>query len=275
MKIIFFASSVALATSLAALPAFGAPVEFFGAGVDAAAITGVRNNFRAAIGGGIVPGAPPGSFGGVRREINWDGVGNAKSAPNDLNADFFNVNSPRGVVFSTFGSGFQLSANSGVAPIEFGNINPNYSNIFQTFSSQRLFTALASNVMDVNFFVAGTTVPGFTSAFGSVFTDVDLADTTKIAFFSGANFLGEFFAPIADNGLSFLGVRFNAGERITRVRITSGNTALGPNVNDSQSTDVVVMDDFIFAEAQAVPEPPTLLLLAAGLLAFAAARKRR
>ena len=70
-------------------------------------------------------------------------------------------------------------------------------------------------------------------------------------------------------------MRFNAGERITRVRITSGNTALGPNVNDSQSTDVVVMDDFIFAEAQAVPEPPTLLLLAAGLLAFAAARKRR
>ena len=269
-----FVSSLALATSLAVLPAFGAPVVFSGSGADPAAISGVRDAFRVAIGGGTSVGAN-GSFGGVRREINWDGVPDAQSAPNNLNADFFNVNSPRGVVFSTPGSGgFQLSANSGAAAVEFGNINPTYPGIFQTFSPQRLFTALGSNVMDVNFFVAGTTVPGFTSAFGSVFTDVDVADT-KIAFFSGANFLGQFSAPIANNGLSFLGVRFNAGERITRVRITSGNTALGQNVNDSQATDVVVMDDFIFAEAQAVPEPPTLLLLAAGLLAVGAARKRR
>ena len=62
---------------------------------------------------------PNGLFGGVRREINWDAVPDAFSAPNNLPANFFNVNSPRGAVFSTGGTGFQLSANAGVAPIEF------------------------------------------------------------------------------------------------------------------------------------------------------------
>ena len=42
-----------------------------------------------------------GDFGGVRREINWDGVPDARADPNALPANFFNVNSPRGVVFST------------------------------------------------------------------------------------------------------------------------------------------------------------------------------
>ena len=45
-----------------------------------------------------------GDFGGLRREINWDGVPDARADPNPLPADFFNVNSPRGVVFSTPGS---------------------------------------------------------------------------------------------------------------------------------------------------------------------------
>ena len=40
-----------------------------------------------------------GSFGSGRREINWDGVPDALAAPNNLPANFFNVNSPRGVVF--------------------------------------------------------------------------------------------------------------------------------------------------------------------------------
>ncbi|TMH07182.1 MAG: hypothetical protein E6H67_04310 [Betaproteobacteria bacterium] len=53
-----------------------------------------------------------GSFGSGRREINWDGVPDALSAPNNLPANFFNVNSPRGVIFSTPGTGFQVSANA-------------------------------------------------------------------------------------------------------------------------------------------------------------------
>lgn len=212
-------------------------------------------------------------FGGLRREINWDGVPDGFAAPFNLPLNFFNANSPRGAVFSTPGTGVAVSANAGVAPIEFDNINPTYSQSFQTFSAQRLFAAIGSNVVDVNFFTAGTSNAGSTSAFASIFTDVDLLDTTAIEYFDGAVSLGRFAVPVANNGLSFLGVRFNGGERVTRVRITSGNAALGPN--DGGNFDVVAMDDFIYAEVQrAVPEPSTLLLLGAAALALRLTRRR-
>src|SRR5205085_9906803 len=107
----------------AAAPTARAAAVTFQIGGDStpASITTVRDDFRTALGGGTTAGAN-GSFGGVRREINWDGVPDASSAPNNLAANFFNVNSPRGVIFSTPGTGFQVSANSGVAAIEFDTI---------------------------------------------------------------------------------------------------------------------------------------------------------
>jgi hypothetical protein len=183
------------------------------------------------------------------------------SAPNNLPADFFNVNSPRGVVFSTPGTGFQVSATvASGTPVEFGNINATYPTNFQTFSPQRLFTALGSKVVDVTFFVPGSTAPATTSGFGAVFTDVDLFAETSIQFFDETNTsLGVYSVPelAGSENLSFFGVLFNAGERIGRVRITSGNAALGPNEN-LPATDLVVMDDFIYAEPQgAVTPTPT------------------
>src|SRR5438477_10957188 len=88
-----------------------------------------------------------GSVGSGRREINWDGVPDALAAPNNLPANFFNSNSPRGVVFSTPGTAFQVSAKNGnptLTPVRFGNINPTYPNTFQTFSPERLFSAIGS-----------------------------------------------------------------------------------------------------------------------------------
>ena len=73
---------------LAVAPQVGAvptPVFFEAAGANAAAITPQRDSFRAAIGGGVVAGAN-GSFGGVRREINWDGVRDTFADPNLLPA---------------------------------------------------------------------------------------------------------------------------------------------------------------------------------------------
>src|SRR5439155_2931137 len=70
-----------------------------------------------------------GTFATGRREINWDGVLDAFSAPNLLPANFFNSNSPRGIVFFTPGTGFQVSANlvnPTNTPVRFGNINPVY-----------------------------------------------------------------------------------------------------------------------------------------------------
>ena len=246
---------------LLASNAFGAAVVFSASGADAAAIQTTVDAYRTAL--GTLNANVVGSFPSGRREINWDGVPDALSAPNNLPANFFNVNSPRGVVFSTPGTGFQVSANSinpTSTPVEFGNINAAYPTYFATFSPQRLFTALGSNVVDVNFFVPGSATPATTSGFGAVFTDVDLASTTSIQYFdAGGSSLGTFFVPAGIGGsesLSFRGVLFNAGERVGRVRITSGNAALGPV---ETSIDLVVMDDFIYAEPQgAVTPTPTV-----------------
>jgi hypothetical protein len=212
---------------------------------------------------------------GARREINWDGVPAGFSAPNNLPANFFNVNSPRGVVFSTSGTGFQVSsATTDAGPgqpalADFGNINPSYTTLFQPFSPQRLFTALGSNVLDVNIFVPGTTIPAFTSAFGVVFSDVDLANITSLTLFApNGSSLGTFFAPATSGNetFSFLGVQGTSGEQIARVRIASGNTALGAGVNEGvDSVDLVVMDDFLYVEPRAVPEPASLVLVLLGL----------
>src|SRR5450755_4574635 len=68
-------------------------------GSDAASIQTSVDAFRASL--GTLNGNVIGSFSGGRREINWDGVPDALSAPSNLPANFFNVNSPRGVVFTT------------------------------------------------------------------------------------------------------------------------------------------------------------------------------
>ena len=263
-----------IASLVLASPALQAsPIVFSASGPNSAAIQTTVDAFRFAL-GTLNPNVA-GSFGSGRREINWDGVPNALAAPSNLPANFFNTTSPRGVTFATPGTGFQVSANAGVAPIEFDNLNPTYSSLFTTFSAQRLFTALGSTITDVSFFVPGSSTPGFTTAFGVVFTDIDLATSTSLQFFDLKDIsLGTFFAPsISGNQtLSFLGVLFNASERIGRVRITSGNQILGA----SETGDLVVMDDFIYAEPRAaVPEPATSLLMLVPLVALIAGRGRR
>jgi hypothetical protein len=257
----------ALAALLIAPLAWAGPifVTFEASGANPAAITPTRDAFRAAVGGGTVAGAN-GSFGGLRREINWDGVPDARADPNLLPADFFNVNSPRGVVFSTPGTGFLVSANSGgVTPTLFG-----FPNDFQTFSPQRLFTAVNSNITDVVFFVPGTTIAATTTAFGLIFVDVEVAGLTRIDFFDENNTLiYSRDALVGGNqGLSFVGAVETDGGSFSRVRITSGlNTIVSNGQLGSPNDDIVVMDDFLYAEpGRTVAEPSTLALLGLGLL---------
>ncbi len=239
------------------------PIVSLASGDNPAAISSTVDAYRASL-GALNPNTV-GSFGSGRREINWDGVPNAFSAPNNLPANFFNTNSPRGAVFSTPGTGFQVSAQSGnptSTAVEFGNLNASFPSLFATFSPQRLFTALGSTVTDVNFFIPGSTISATVSGFGAVFTDVDLPNVSSLQFFDQSNAsLGIFYVPPTvgrNEALSFVGVLFTA-ERISRVRITAGNQSL----TDSGFGDVVAMDDFIYAEP--IPEPQTLALLLAGL----------
>src|SRR4051812_46651063 len=104
LRAIFRATVLAIGLSglaVAASPASALTV-FSAAGPTAASIQPSVDNFRASL--GTLNANVAGSFGTGRREINWDGVPDAFAAPNLLPANFFNSNSPRGVVFSTPGT---------------------------------------------------------------------------------------------------------------------------------------------------------------------------
>ena len=137
---------------------------------------------------------------------------------------------------------------------------------------------MGSNITDVLFSLPGSagTVPATVGGFGVVFSDVDLANATQLQFFGSNNDLlfSQSVLPAIDGsgGFSFLGAIGNAGEQISRVRITTGNSALGPN--DGGVVDVVAMDDFVSAEPNAVPDAGSTLAMLGGALAGIAAIRR-
>ena len=239
---------------------FAQSTPYTAAGANPAAIQATVDQFRADL-GALNPNNGQ-SFTSGRREINWDGVPDGFSAPNNMPADFFNANSPRGAVFSSIGNGnlFQVSATTASGtPVRFGNIDASYTATFQTFSAQRLFTGVApavaspgilNRVTEVDFYIPGTKIPATVSAFGAVFSDVD--STTTIAFFRVDGSRIESRAlQVFNNGLSFLGVKFE-NERVARVVISNGTSnVLAGNPDNGAANDVVVMDDFIYGEPRA------------------------
>lgn len=220
----------------------------------------------------------PGTTGG-RREINWDGGGSATTiSPTPFNG-FLNT---RGASFTTPlpGIAFIQAPPSGF-DAAFGN--PNLSSTFGVFSAQRIFSPISSNITDVHFFVPGTngSVPATVSGFGAVFTDVDLNGSTRIQFFDGSdNKIFDDIVPpglVASQSLSFLGAVGTAGEQIFRVRITTGNTPIASNFVNPQVevVDAVAMDDFLFSEPVAVPEPGAAGLVGVGMIALVWSLQRR
>ena len=219
-------------------------------------ITGAVDQYRALLGENN--GGDPGTKGpSGYREINWDTLPDEFSAPNFYEPDFFNApEAPRarGILLNTPGEGLMVSANTdnpyGVLP-RFGNINPQYAEIFKAFSDEKLFSPVGgSNLVEITFFVPGTNTPATVRGFGAVYADVDTAHTAFEYFDVNGNSLGQFETPIADNGLSFLGVVFDE-PIVFRVEVKYGTGALGPNDGEG-GVDVAVMDNFIFGEPQAV-----------------------
>ncbi|HEX8345066.1 MAG TPA: hypothetical protein VF657_10015 [Actinoplanes sp.] len=263
-----------LAATVAVVPAVLLPMTAASAapsGADAAAVavpTFTKVEGAAGTAAGLQPtvdlyrtllgepnnGSAPGSQPAGRREINWDGTPDAQSAPNFLPRDFFNTTVPRGAVFSSAASSrFAVSADSDnptLTPVRFGNINSQYPSIFGTFSPQRLFTPLGTNQMSIKFFQPGTTKPATVNGFGAVFTDVDLAGSTKIELYDrwGARLWWHAVpkGTTASKSLSFLGVKTDAA--VYEVRITTGNAPLSSTNTDTWNRDVVVMDDFLYGE---------------------------
>ncbi len=243
---------------------FAAPVVRQAGGANAAAIQATVDQFRTDLGG--ANNGVGGSFTTGRREINWDAVPDTFSEPNNFPPNFFNSNSPRGAVFASIEDAtgaalnqFALSADSSnptTTAVRFGNLNASYTGILQTFSPERLFIARNTHLMEVNFFIPGTKIPATVKGFGVIFADVDSAnggDRSLIRVYGAdGSLLSAASAPVADGGLSFVGISFNAGERIARVVIESGNIALSAANNDGvNGYDIVAMDDFIYGEPRA------------------------
>lgn len=211
-------------------------------------ITAVVDQYRALLGENN--GGDPGTKGpSGYREINWDTLPDEFSAPNFYTSDFFNqpeAPRARGIVLNTPGEGLMVSANAdnpyGALP-RFGNINPQYADAFKTFSEEKLFSPIGSNLVVITFFVPGTDTPAAVRGFGAVYTDVDTQHTAFEYFDKDGNSLGQYQTPIADNGLSFLGVVFDEAV-VARVEVKYGTGALGPD-DGAGGVDVAVMDNFI------------------------------
>jgi hypothetical protein len=240
----------------AASMAAAAPVVRQAAGPNAASITPTVDQFGNDL-GTLNGGGPPAPSG--RRQIVWDGVPAPRQSPAFMPENqFLNV----GALFSTptLGAAFQVSG----AANDFANLNATYATAFDAFSLPRVFAPIGSTTTDTTFVVPGTATEAETNGFGVVFTDVDLANSASIQFFdAGGDSLGTFQVPPAGNAnatFSFLGVFFDAGERIARAEITSGAAPLTeagspPDLTQGGPADLVVMDNFIFGEPQAIAPP--------------------
>lgn len=212
-------------------------------------ISGAIAEFRAVLGDPLNGGAA-GSQPAGRREVNWDGVPANLTNNDDFPGDFFNTRAVRGIVFGTPSGAFRISDNN------LADLEPSLPQDFAAFSPRKTFLAAGSTIVDVDFRVPGAVDPASVRGFGVVFSDVDRPNSATMEFYGREGSLGRFEAPVrsAGSSFSFLGVSFD-DKIVTRVRITSGRAAVVAGVKDltaGGASDLVIMDDFLFDEPQAV-----------------------
>lgn len=239
----------------ASAPLSAATSVFEGTGANADAIKAQVDAFRAALGSNNGVGNP--ATGG-RREINWDGIPAQFLDP--FPGGFFNANSARGAVFSTPGARMKVSGDTGSPSFLMRDVTAQEWGLTElsSFSPERFFAPIGSIVTDVEFFVPGTQTRATVRGFGAVFTDIDVANATRIQAWDleGRLLFSRVVAkpPVASKGLSFLGFLFDGGERAARVRIHNGTHPIDSPFQNPPP-DGVGIDDLIYAEPEGVANP--------------------
>ena len=149
-----FASAAITVASAWITSVAAAPIIFSDSGANAADIQASVDAFRAALGnpnnGNTLASLPSG-----RREINWDGGGPPVINGTAPATPFITFQNTRGATFTTPGTGLTQAAPTG-GLLSLDLINPTYATAFSTFSPNRLFTPIGSNITDATFSVPGT-----------------------------------------------------------------------------------------------------------------------
>src|SRR3989449_10385319 len=139
---------------------------------DSLTVADTLNKFRAALGGSLnAPNSPPTDSG--RREINWDGVPADFTNVDTFPATFFNVNSKRGVLMSTPGTGLRVDSSA------FASINAGLADQFKAFSPKKLFMAVGSNQVEVDF-VARVLITSGEAALSATVADLSASGTKDL-----------------------------------------------------------------------------------------------
>jgi hypothetical protein len=259
----------------------GSPTTFSGVGgtnTSGGALTALQA-FEAAIGGVKNTAASPQTNG--FRTITWDGV---MLDGTDFGGDT-TVIVPNKVVgipinrFETLGAIFEeIYAVSGDG---FKSVNPNVNTaspeLFPAFSPANTFAMFNDNTIGQSFVFASAAnlspQPAATRGFGAIFLNVRSPNTTNIEYFNGTRSLGKFFAPVGAAGQAeFLGVLFS-NPIVTSIEITCGTDVLfsfdGITVSSSSADNppthnLVVTDDFVYAEPTTATNAQPHIAVAAG-----------
>jgi hypothetical protein len=264
--------------------------EFSGVGGTNTSVTSSTANaaltaFEAAIGGVRNAAASP-QTGGFRA-INWDGValdgtdfgGNTTIiVSNKVVGIPINRFETQGVLFEEI---YAVSGPVGGADQStFVSVNPNVSTLFPAFSPTKTFAMFNDNTIGLSFILASpataTPVRVATRGFGAIFRNIRITNSTSIEYFNGARSLGKFFVPVGTGGQAeFLGELFNA-PIVTSVQIVCGTDTLFTfdgltfkgTTTDNTSTghNLVVTDDFAYAEPVAVSNAQPGIAATAGVI---------
>jgi hypothetical protein len=246
----------------------GSPLTFSGAGgtnTSGGAFTAL-SSFETAIGGSKNTAPAPQTNG--FRTIVWDAVKlDGTDFGGGANTTVIHLDKTVGIPLNRFQTqGVFFEEVYAVSGDGFTDVNPNAAGLFPAFSPKNTFAMFNENTISQSFILPGPngTTPALAGVrgFGAIFINNEVANTSSIEYFHGAQSLGKFFVPVGgQSDPEFLGVLFN-DPIVTSVTLTlgtdtffffNGTIARGNSMNDPPTHNLVVTDDFVY------PEPVSIL----------------